>query len=292
MALSRKKPLTELEKLETANCVGRRFIRSRRVTPENNNAMSDARKNSIIDVSDIRQNLTNVFDDAETSSSDDSSFKDEISEVEDEIIKVLPDETTNDSTENEVPSKDIIFPAEVIEKLHLSTDAEVSTEDCNLWVDEGINDKCHEITQDAGFADVPLVLVDDDDSVLFPCNENDKNRVNHLEQTNYEKEMEKIRNENKKRMVLCKTLLGNVILDTMQLEKKITSNLLCLHCLQETKWDNKTTEDITALCGVIVRTERFGFACRMIVECVNRHHVFSVDPERAPPHQVLDGKMM
>jgi len=116
--------------------------------------------------------------------------------------------------------------------------------------------------------------------------------VNHLEQTNYEKEMEKIRNENKKRMVLCKTLLGNVILDTMQLEKKITSNLLCLHCLQETKWDNKTTEDITALCGVIVRTERFGFACRMIVECINRHHVFSVDPERAPPHQVLDGKMM
>ena len=123
MTSSRKKPLTELEKLEMTNCVGRRFVRSHHVTPDSNNAMSDAHKNSIIDLSNIRQNLTNVFDDAETSSSDDSSFKDEISEVEDKIIKVLPDKTINDSTENEVPSKDIIFPAEVIEKLHFSTDA-------------------------------------------------------------------------------------------------------------------------------------------------------------------------
>ncbi len=175
MSLSRKKPLTEVEKLMMTNCIGRQFVQPR-LTEIINNDMSDTNNNSNVHLNGIRQNLTNRFDDEETSSSEDSSFADEASEVDDEIIKDLPDDTVNNYANDEVPDKYVIFPAEMIEKLKHGKNDEVTNEEFNLWDDvDNIHESSDKIVQDAQFANVLVVLVDDDDSVLFPFNQNNNN---------------------------------------------------------------------------------------------------------------------
>jgi len=219
MVSTRKKPLSEVEKLTMTNCVGRRYVPSRQVTPDNN----DGNEISRIILMDIRQNLANIFDDEESSSSDDSSFvNDQDYDTDDDIIKELPEESlAEESLEEqgkvtliqetiEEPSKDEIFPAEVIEKLWHKENQDVSNDDGNTWALNNVDDGIHETqcicVQEAQFHDVPAVLVDDDDSVLFPCYEQRDNiESNQSEKSNLEKEMEKICQDNKACMRLCKT---------------------------------------------------------------------------------------
>jgi len=251
MSSKRKKPLSEVEKLTMTNCIGRRYVPSCQVTPENN----DGNEISRILLTDVRQNLADIFDEEESSSSDDSSFVNEQDyDADDDVIKELPEDTfTEELLEEqgkvtltqetiEEPSKDEIFPAEVIEKLRHKENEDVSNDDGNAWELNNFNDGIHEtqciFAQEAQFHDVPAVLVDDDDSVLFPCYEQrDNSESNQSEKSNLEKEMEKICQDNKARMRLCKTLRGNGLFDTIQLETKIMSNLLCLQCVQDQKRD-------------------------------------------------------
>jgi len=98
--------------------------------------------------------------------------------------------------------------------------------------------------------------------------------------TKYKREIEK---ENKAHVKLCKMLFGNGLLDILQLETKVTSNLLCLQCIMEKKRDDKGTEgDITTECDIIVNTVHRSFACMLTVECVCKHHIFLVELERIP----------
>jgi len=169
----------------------------------------------------------------------------------------------------------------VIEKLQHNEMVDVSIDNDDIWMEEDINKTCQLVTEDPQFRDVPSVLVDDDDSMLFPCNNMKNDTVDESDQSKYKKKMEKICKENKARVRLCKTLLGNGIIDLLQLETKITSNLLCLQCVMEQMYgldsDNGYMIDE---CGVIVRTIHRGFACTVTVECVWRHHMFSIEPER------------
>jgi len=65
-------------------------VSSRQVTPENN----DGNEISHIILMDVRQNLANIFDGEESSSSDDSSFvNDQDSDANDNIINKLPEDT-------------------------------------------------------------------------------------------------------------------------------------------------------------------------------------------------------
>jgi len=293
MTTSRKKPLTELEKLNITNCVGRRYVSSRCVTPDSKkNEISNASKTSFIDTSGIQRNLADSFNDEDISISDYSSFdcNDDVStDAEEEIIKCLPeDEITKEITNED--GMDAIFTTEVVEKLQHNEIREVSNEFENLFVSEDVYETCHEIAGDSQFKDVPSVLVDDDDSVLFPC-DNTGNVEKEMDKTQYEIEMEKICEENKSRVRLCKTLLGNGIIDIFQLETKISSNLLCSQCVTEKKWDSmgSATEDITAECAIVVRAVHRGFACTLTVQCVRKHHMFSVEPERlSKEYSVLD----
>jgi len=297
MPSSRKKPLTEVEKLKITNCVGRRFISPRNVTPEsNNNILSETNQGiqSIVDLCNIKRNLTNEFDDESCTSSKDSSFAVDIdicSDANEEIIKDLPCDTVTVDTvtvdtvtaaeSDEEAKKNVVYTAEVIEKMNHKTTTEFAMiKDENMWLEEEIKETSKEILQDVRISDVPVVLVDDDDSVFFTP---DDSKVNSSEKTHYETEMEKLCKGNKAHMLLCKTLCGNSLLDTMQLESKIMTNLLCLHCVRDKQWNNNEIDmDITAECGVVVSTARFGFAFTLSVQCVRQLQSFSVEPERAP----------
>jgi len=64
MATPRKKPLTELEKLTISDCVGKRFVSSRRVTPDNQNKeVSDANITRYMQTGGVQCNLAATFND-------------------------------------------------------------------------------------------------------------------------------------------------------------------------------------------------------------------------------------
>jgi len=69
-------------------------------------------------------------------------------------------------------------------------------------------------------------------------------------------------------MLLCRTLHGNGILDTMQLERKIMLNLLCLQCVQDKKRDiGNWKKNVVSECAGVVCTIHLGWACTLTIEC-------------------------
>jgi len=295
----RKKLLTELEKLQIKNCISRRSVASHHVTPDkdSNKTAGENEPNfsepSFSNNIHLGSKLEDILDDNSSSSSYNSSFELDdtmASDVDDEIIKELPKDGIQDmgGTPDE-QSKDAIFPAEVIEKLQHTERIDVSIDNEDIWMEEDINKSCQLVSEDPQLRDVPSVLVEDDDSVLFPCNGTKQDVLNESNKTKYEIEMEKIRNKNKAHVRLCKTLLGNGIIDLLQLETKISSNLLCLQCVMEEMYDPDSNKGyMIDECGVIVGTIHHGFACTVMVECVWRHHMFSIEPERVQQQSCIN----
>jgi len=231
--------------------------------------MSNNNETNVTNTSDIQSNLAGILKAEENSVSKDSSINDiegMLSDEEEEIIKDLPKDEVAEDTNNENGS-DAMFTAKVIERLHHNDNREVSDNIDNLFVDEVFDETCHEFAVDAQFKDVPSVLVDDDDSVLFPS-DNISCVEEETDKTKREIEMKRIREENKARVRLCKTLLGNGIIDIFQLETKMTTNLLCLQCVKENRWDG-SGGDTTNECGIVVRAIQRGFACTLTVQCVD-----------------------
>jgi len=295
----RKTLLTELEKLQITNCIGRRFVASGHVTPDKRSSKTAGENEpsfsepSCSDNIHLGSDIEEISDDNSSSSSYDSSFELDdtmASDVDDEIIKELPKDGIQDTKgTRDGESKDAIFPAEVIEKLQQTERIFVSIDNEDIWMEEDINKSCQLVSKDPQFRDVPSILVHDVASVLFPCNGTRQDVLNESDKTKYKIEMEKIRNENKAHVRLCKTLLGNGIIDLLQLETKISSNLLCLQCVMEEMYDPGSSKGyMIDECGVIIRTIHHGFACTVMVECVRRHHMFSIEPERVQQQSCIN----
>jgi len=162
------------------------FVASHCVTPDSkNNEISNENKISFIDTSDIQCNLADTFIDKDNSSSNDSSIdiNDEMSsDAEEDIIKYLPEDEITKETTNEY-GMDAMFTAKVIEKLQHNEIREVSNEIENLFVGEDIHETCHKIAEASQFKDVPSVLLNGGNSVLF-CN-NTGNVEEELDKTKY-----------------------------------------------------------------------------------------------------------
>jgi len=112
------------------------------------------------------------------------------------------------------------------------------------------------------YPDVPPILVDDDDSVCYPCATVEQLSMdNLLEQLEEETEQNK-KSEKKAKHCLWHTLVGNGNSDMMQLQQKLVSNLLCFKCMQEQLQEANCVEEICLDDAMIVATKRnVGFAC-------------------------------
>jgi len=166
--------------------------------------------------------------------------------------------------------------------------------------------------------DTPIVLVGDDSSVCLPCEtahgesgagtgrdqekgesgagtgrDQDNATQNEVQLSEEEiakvREDEKIkkREEEKAKWQLWKSIVGNGIIDRTELTNKITTDLLCLHCIHEQIAFAKNINDIKLEDATVqVKTNTFGFACTVFVKCKRGYHDFRIEPPRVGPQTI------
>jgi len=132
------------------------------------------------------------------------------------------------------------------------------------------------------FLDVPAILVDDDDSVCYPCamvdDQNTDNGPELNEDTDENKKLEK-----EAKHSLWQTLVGNGMIDRTQCQQKLVFNLLCFQCMQEQLETSNCVEDICLDDAMLVAmTSNVGFACILSIKCVHGHHQFTIEPLHVP----------
>jgi len=133
------------------------------------------------------------------------------------------------------------------------------------------------------FPDMPPILMDDNDSICYPCATVEEHAMDNLSEQLEEETDKNKKSKKKAKHCLWHMLVGNVILDRTQLQQKLVTNLLCFQCMQEQLEEANRMEEICLNDAMIVAmTRNVGFACTLSVKCVHGCHQFTVEPLHAP----------
>jgi len=181
-----------------------------------------------------------------------------------------------------------LFVSQIIQELEMENQNKATGSFNNLpeyVLDDMPGDVPNEIMGNSAnlrpFMDVPAMLIDDDDSVCYPCVTNNTTDEPLPELDETQKSQKKA--EDKAKHKLWRTMVGNGIFDRSKIQHQLMSNFLCLQCMHEQLESAHCMTDICLEDAMILATTRnAGFACTLLVRCVHGHHNFTVEPSHVP----------